>query len=215
MDITPSRVVTAGMVKLKLSQLIAAAGIAVASIAAFGGVAAAAPTASTVGVACVNGDGVMDLMVTNPAADAPAEFVITNPQTFVASVIDLGPASSQLVTVDGLADGSVVVPVQFNGTDASVSTQIACDAPTCVDGVLTTVTDDSGVQHQACVAVAAEAPAAAAPVRASLVPQRTTTTSPATLPTTGAGTGGLVIAALLVGSGSVASLVSRRKADRH
>jgi LPXTG-motif cell wall-anchored protein len=200
------------MVHLKLFQLIATAGIAVASVAGFGGVAAAAPTASTAGVACVNGDGVMDLVVTNPATDAPAEFVVTNPETFVASVIELGPASSQLVTIDGLADGSVVVPVQFNGSDASVSTQIACDAPVCTDGVLTTVTDDSGVQHQACVAVAADP----APARSSLAPQPAPpTTSPARLPTTGAGTGGLVIAALLVGSGSVASLVSRRKAHRH
>jgi LPXTG-motif cell wall-anchored protein len=198
------------MVQLKLFQLIATAGIAVASVVGFGNVVSAASTATATGVACVNGDGVMDLVVTNPATDAPAEFVITNPETFVASVIDLGPGSSQLVTVAGLADGSVVVPVQFNGSDASVSTQIACDPPTCVDGVPTTVTDDAGVQHQACVESAA-----AAPARSSLVPQPTTTTTPARLPTTGAGTGGLVIAALLVGSGSVASLVSRRKAHRH
>jgi LPXTG-motif cell wall-anchored protein len=199
------------MVQLKVFQLIATAGIAVASIVGFAGVAAAAPTASTAGVACLNGDGVMDVVVTNPATDAPAEFVITNPETFVASVIDLDPGSSQLVTLDGLSDGSIVVPVQFNGSDASVSTQIACDAPICTEGVLSTVTDDSGVQHQACVEVAADP----APVRSSLAAQSTPTTSPARLPATGAGTGGLVIAALLVGSGSVASLLSRRKADRH
>jgi LPXTG-motif cell wall-anchored protein len=40
------------------------------------------------------------------------------------------------------------------------------------------------------------------------------TSGPAELPKTGAGTGGLVIAALLVGSGSVASLLSRRKPER-
>jgi hypothetical protein len=203
------------MVQVKLSQLIAAAGIAAASIIGFGGIAAAAPTATTAAVACVNGNGVLDLVVTNPATDAPAEFVVTNPETFVASVIDVGPGSSQQVTVDGLSDGSVVVPVQFNGSDASVSTQIACDPPACGEGVLTTVTDDSGAQHQACVESAADAPAAAAPAHASFVPQPTPTTSPARLPTTGVGTGGLVIAALLVGSGSVVSLLSRRKPNRH
>ena len=93
----------------------------------------------------------MDLVVTNPATDAPAEFVVTNPQTFIASVIDLAPGSSQVVTVDGLADGAVVVPVQFNGNDASVSTQISCDPLVCAEGVPTTVTDENGVQHQACV----------------------------------------------------------------
>ena len=143
-----------------------------------------------------------------------AEFVVTNPETFVASVIDVGPGSSQVVTVDGLADGSVVVPVQFNGHDASVSTQIACDTPVCTDGVLTTVTDDKGVQHQACVASAAvdPAPAPGDPPAKVTLRSSTLTTSPQQLPSTGSGTtSGLVIAAVLVGSGSVASLLSRRK----
>ena len=203
------------MVTVKLSQLIMAAGIAAASIVGFGGNVSAAPTASTAAIACVNGDGVMDLALTNPATDAAAEFVITNPETFVASVVDVGPGASQVVTVGGLSDGSVIVPVQFNGNDASVSSLIACDAPACAQGVLTTVVDDNGVQHQACVESAADVPPVAAPVKASLAPQPTPSSSPATgssrLPATGLGTGGLIIAALLVGTGSVASLLSRRK----
>jgi hypothetical protein len=202
------------MVQVKISQLIVTTAVAAVSLVGFGGIADAAPTASTAAVACVNGDGVMNLTINNPATDASAEFVITNPETFVASVIDLNPGASQVVVLDGLADGSVVVPVQFNGNDASVSTLIACDTLVCAVGVLTVVTDDSGVQHQSCVESAADvppAPAASTPVRASLVPQPTATTGPSQLPTTGAGTGGLIIAALLVGSGSVASLLSRRK----
>ena len=202
------------MVTVKLSQLIISAGIAAASVVGFGGVASAAPTASTAAIACVNGDGVMDLALNN-ATDAAAEFVITNPETFVASVVDVGPGASQVVTVGGLSDGSVIVPVQFNGNDASISSLIACDAPTCAQGVLTTVVDDNGVQHQACVESAADVPPVAAPVKASLAPQPTPATNPTTsaarLPATGLGTGGLVIAALLVGSGSIASLLSRRK----
>lgn len=187
------------------------AGIATAGIAGFGGVAGAAPAASTAAIACVNGDGVMNLALTNPATDTAAQFVITNPETFVASVIDVAPGASQLVTIGGLSDGSVLVPVQFNGNDVSVSSLIACDPLVCAQGVLTTVTDDNGVQHQACVESAAEVPPVAAPVRASLAPQPAHASSPARLPTTGAGTEGLVIAALLVGSGSIVSLLSRRK----
>ncbi len=205
------------MVQVKISQLIVATGIAAGSLVGFGGIADAAPIASTSAVACVNGDGVMDLVVTNPATDAPAEFVVTNPETFIASVIDLAPGSSQVVTVDGLADGSVVVPIQFNGTDASVASQIACDAPVCPQGVPTTVTDENGVQHQACVDSAAEpvvpTAAAPAPVKATLS-QPAPSTTPTQLPRTGAGTGGLIIAALLVGCGSIASLLSRRKPER-
>ncbi|MGZ4674590.1 MAG: hypothetical protein ACXV8K_18160, partial [Ilumatobacteraceae bacterium] len=154
--------------------------------------------------------GVMSLTITNPAADAGAEFVVTNPQTFQASVIDVPAGASQLVTIGGLPDGSVVVPVQLNGADASVVSQIACDAP-CTDGVLSLVTDDSGVQRQACVASAAGP--VAPPARAALAQPaaRTTSATRATLPTTGAGSGGLVIAAVLVGSGSVVSLLSRRR----
>jgi hypothetical protein len=202
------------MVTVNRSQLIMSAAIAAASIVGFGGSASAAPTASTAAIACVNGDGVMDLALTN-ATNASAEFVITNPETFIASVIDVGPGASQVVTVGGLSDGSVIVPVQFNGDDASVSSLIACDVPACAQGVLTTVVDDNGVQHQACVESAADVPPVAAPVKASLAPQPTPSahvaSSPARLPTTGVGMGGFIIAALLVGSGSVASLLSRRK----
>ncbi|MEY2417141.1 MAG: hypothetical protein QOH53_2475 [Ilumatobacteraceae bacterium] len=93
---------------------------------------------------------------------------------------------------------------------------VAAAAPTiCAQGVLTAVVDDSGVQHEACVESAADVPPVAAPVKASLAPQPTPTGGPSTsaakLPATGTGTGGLVIAFLLVGSGSIASLVSRRK----
>jgi LPXTG-motif cell wall-anchored protein len=91
----------------------------------------------------------------------------------------------------------------------------AAPAPICAQGALTAVVDDNGVQHEACVESAADVPPVAAPVKASLAPQPTPTTGPSTsaakLPATGTGTGGLVIAFLLVGSGSIASLVSRRK----
>jgi LPXTG-motif cell wall-anchored protein len=212
--------VTGGMDYVKISQLLVTVGIAAGAIVGFSGIADAAPSASTAGVACVNGDGVMNLTVTN-AADISAQFVITNPDTFIASVIDVAPGSSQVVTVDGLADGAVVVPIQFNGSDASVSTLVACDIAACQQGVLTTVVDENGVQQQACVDSAAVDPAVPLPAPAAVpVPAKSNltdpapTTAPARLPTTGAGTGGLVIAALLVGSGSVASLLSRRKADR-
>ena len=203
------------MGNLKISQLIAAAGIAFTSLAGFAGLAVAAPTASSAAVACVNGDGVMDLAIHNPAS-AMAEVVVTNPETFVASVIDLEPGASQVVTVAGLSDGSVVVPIQFNGNDASVSTVISCDPLVCAQGVLTVVTDDNGVQHEACVDSAADAPAPTPPAnpdKATLVPKPTSTptTSAPQLPKTGAGTGGIVIGAILVASGSIASLLSRRK----
>lgn len=189
-----------------------AAVVAAASLVGFGGVAAAATAATTASVSCVNNDGVMALTVTNPATDVSAEAVVTNPVSFVASVIVLAPGASHVVTIDGLSDGPVVVPVQFNGNDESVSTLITCDTQPCAEGALTVVIDDSGVQHEACVASAVAVPPATS-AKATFVPSAPAmpTASPAALPATGSGTGGLVIAALLVASGSVASYMSRRK----
>lgn len=87
-------------------------------------------------------------------------------------------------------------------------------APACAQGAMTIVTDDNGVQHEACVAVAVEVPAQvkstlAAPVE--VLPATDASTAEETLPATGATTGGLIIAAMLVGSGSVVSLLSRRR----
>jgi LPXTG-motif cell wall-anchored protein len=100
---------------------------------------------------------------------------------------------------------------------------IAVAAPTassaavaCAEGAPSVITDDNGVQHQACVDSAADAPALAPPAnpdKASLVPKpaSTPTTSSGQLPQTGTGSGGFVIATILVCSGSIASLLSRRK----
>jgi LPXTG-motif cell wall-anchored protein len=115
---------------------------------------------------------------------------------------------SQLIVAAGIAAVSFV---SLGGSAAAAPA--AGDAPICAEGVLTTITDDNGVQHQACVAVAAAEPAVPA-VAASALLSQPVGTSPAELPKTGTGTGGLIIAALLVGVGSIASLLSRRKTDK-
>jgi LPXTG-motif cell wall-anchored protein len=134
----------------------------------------------------------------------------------------VGVAHAAPVTSEGtvscvIADGELAV--QADGNDASVSGTVSCDSTACAEGALSIVTDDAGVQHQACVASAADAPVVpvASQQRASLTPRTTgtaaTTTTPASLPKTGAGMGGVLIAAILVGSGSVASLIARRKSS--
>ena len=114
---------------------------------------------------------------------------------------------SQLIVAAGIA------AISFVGLAGSAAAAPTAVAPACAEGVLTTVTDDNGVQQQACVAVAAAEPAAPAVAESALLSQPAPT-SPAELPQTGKGTGGLIIAALLVGTGSIASLLSRRKVDR-
>jgi LPXTG-motif cell wall-anchored protein len=83
--------------------------------------------------------------------------------------------------------------------------------PACPEGVLTIITDDSGVQYEACVESAASPSVVVVERATTLAPVQQPTSAAPSLPATGAGTGGLVIAALLVGSGSIVSLLSRRR----
>ena len=128
-------------------------------------------------------------------------------------VAEAAPSASapaiECVNAGDTAGQSIALP---SGANEIVTAQAVCITAVCTDGVLTVITDDSGVQHQACVASAADTP---------VTPDKSTLSSPAqsapaapapaVLPATGRGTGGLVIAALLVGSGSVVSLLSRRR----
>lgn len=119
-----------------------------------------------------------------------------------------GPAAGACVS----AVDSVAVPAETDSHDESAATPISCEVPSCAEGALTIVVDDSGVQHQACVASAAAVPpvpAAKATLIAAALPGASV--QAAELPRTGMGVTGLVIAGLLVGCGSVASLVSRRR----
>jgi LPXTG-motif cell wall-anchored protein len=200
----------------KTSQLMITCGLAAASVVGIGSVANAAPSSTTAAVACVNGDGVMSLTLANPSDDGAASYSVVDPLTFDSSNFELAPGETHVVTLDGLADGNLFVPVELNGNDASVSTSITCDQPACADGALSTVTDDNGVQQQACVASAVAVPPATT-AKATFVsealstPPSTPSTSSAMLPSTGSNTEGLLIAAVLVASGSIASLISRRR----
>jgi hypothetical protein len=200
----------------KISQLIVAGSIAAASVIGFGGIVQATPSSTSAAVECVNGDGVMSLTLANPSVDTAANYLVVDPLTFDSSSFELAPGESHVVTLDGLTDGNLFVPVQLNGNDASVSTSITCDQPACADGAPSSVIDDNGVQQQACVASAVAVPPATT-AKATFVSEAlsaspsTTSESPARLPSTGGNTEGLLIAAVLVACGSVASLVSRRR----
>ncbi len=139
----------------------------------------------------------------------------------VGGVAEAAP-SSDAAAIECVNDGAASPSASLAaGSNEVVTAQALCVTAVCADGVLTTITDDSGVQHQACVASAAEPPAAASAPAAPATPDKSalgssalsapSTTTQAMLPATGAGTGGLVIAALLVGSGSVVSLLGRRR----
>lgn len=129
-----------------------------------------------------------------------------------ASLADGHVKFTQLIAAIAVAAGVSLA----GGAAAQAMPTSDASAPACAEGAATIVTDENGVQHEACVAVAVEAPAAP-PVKSTLtapvevLPATHSTEASPTLPATGATTGGLIIAAVLVGSGSLVSLLSRRR----
>jgi hypothetical protein len=134
---------------------------------------------------------------------------------------------SQLMMAAGLAAAALV---GFGGRAAAAPIESSSAVvAVCSEGALTTVVDDSGVLQQACVASGAAVPPVPAAESLSAPPivptpdqtapshsalgESVRASTESRLPTTGVGTGGLWIAALLVGSGSAASLLARRKSS--
>jgi len=129
---------------------------------------------------------------------------------------------SRLIATAGIVGASFA---GFGGL-AHAAPAANADSVSCVDGALSIVTGDDGLQHQACVASAADAPVVPAGTESPVVPAGTTihralqspqptgsASNSTSLPQTGAGIEGVVIAAILVGTGSVASLIARRKSS--
>lgn len=85
---------------------------------------------------------------------------------------------------------------------------VAGAAPECPSGAYTTVYDDAGNAHDACVDVAASS-FAALPERAPA--QSSSRTADDSLPSTGANATLLVLAGALVAAGSAAQLAARRR----
>lgn len=119
---------------------------------------------------------------------------------------------TQSIAAIGIAAGISLA----GGAAVSATPTSDASAPACTEGAATVVTDENGVQHVACVAVEAPPASPVVPVKSTLnavevLSATDSTGATPTLPATGATTGGLVIAAVLVGSGSLVSLLSRRR----
>ena len=72
---------------------------------------------------CVNGDGSVDVTMTNNGDDVDALFVLDGVS------YTLAPGATKVVTLGGLADGSHLVPLTVNGVDKSFSVIVDCDRP--------------------------------------------------------------------------------------
>ncbi len=72
---------------------------------------------------CVNGDGNIDVAMTNNGDDVDALFVLDGVS------YTLAPGATKVVTLGALADGDHLVPLTVNGLDRSFSVVVDCDRP--------------------------------------------------------------------------------------
>jgi LPXTG-motif cell wall-anchored protein len=144
-------------------------------------------------------NGVLDLtLVNDDPANAAAFTVATSAKP---SQYEVASLSARAITMTGLADGPVVVPVMVNGVSSDVSVTVACD-PAQVEVLPPTVAPTT------IVASSPPHPVAPPTTQAAI-------SSPADggflLPSTGSSLRGLVIGGVLVVAGIAASLLARRR----
>jgi LPXTG-motif cell wall-anchored protein len=145
-------------------------------------------------------DGVLDLTLVNDDPANTADFTVATGAT--PSKYEVASLSARAITMSGLADGPVIVPVLINGAASSVSVTVACDRaqgavlpPTLAPS---TTAVASGVPH---AGAPATTPAAfSSPADGAFV-----------LPSTGSSVLSLVIGGALVVAGIAASLIARRR----
>ena len=72
---------------------------------------------------CVDGDGSVDVTMTNNGDDVNAVFVLNSVS------YTLAPGATKVITLSGLTDGSHAVPLIVNGVDKSFTVIVDCDRP--------------------------------------------------------------------------------------
>jgi uncharacterized repeat protein (TIGR01451 family) len=73
--------------------------------------------------ACVAGDGVVSITLTNNGDDVTAEFVVQG------TTYTLAPGATRTVTIGALADGGHTISMTANGVDSSFGVTVNCDRP--------------------------------------------------------------------------------------
>jgi LPXTG-motif cell wall-anchored protein len=80
-------------------------------------------------VACANGDGDVTVVLANTAGNLPITFVVTDPRTNVATTKVVPVGGNASVTLTGLPDGVITIPVTADGVSLNQTLTVKCDQP--------------------------------------------------------------------------------------
>ncbi len=80
-------------------------------------------------VACTDGDGTVVITLKNTGGDLPVTYTVTDPRTNAETVVTVDPGETKEVTLTGVADGTITIPVTAGGTSFDQTVKVACDRP--------------------------------------------------------------------------------------
>lgn len=86
------------------------------------------PSASTT-VACADGNGTATVTLTATGGSGPITFNVTNPLTQQVTQKVVQPGQSATVTITGLPDGQITIPITGGGKNLDQKVNVACDRP--------------------------------------------------------------------------------------
>jgi len=81
------------------------------------------------GATCVNVQGVITITLANNGGNQPITFVVTDPRDNTTTTKVVAPGTNVSVSLDGFADGTVVIPVTADGKPMPQTVTVDCHEP--------------------------------------------------------------------------------------
>jgi len=80
-------------------------------------------------VSCTDGDGTVVVTLQSTGGDLPVTFTVTDPRTGTPTTVVVAPGETKTVTLTGVADGTLTIPVTAAGKSYDQTVTVSCDRP--------------------------------------------------------------------------------------
>lgn len=80
-------------------------------------------------VSCTDGDGTVVVTLQSTGGDLPVTFTVTDPRTGTPTTVVVAPGETKTVTLTGVADGTLTIPVTAGGKSFDQTVTVSCDRP--------------------------------------------------------------------------------------